>query len=37
VKTGEHELRLAHAEGPRSLLGREAEIFLNRLKTVPKR
>jgi tetratricopeptide (TPR) repeat protein len=37
VKPGVHQLRLAHAEGPRTVIGREAEIFLNRLKSVTKR
>ena len=37
ANAGIHQLRLAHAEGPRTLLGREAEIFLKRLKPVSKR
>jgi tetratricopeptide (TPR) repeat protein len=37
VKAGIHQLRLAHAEGAHSLLGREAQIFLERLKAVSKR
>ena len=37
VNAGIHELRLAHAEGPHTLLGSEAEIFLKRLKPVSKR
>jgi tetratricopeptide (TPR) repeat protein len=37
VNPGIHQLRLAHAEGPHTLLGREAETFLKRLKPVSKR
>ena len=37
VNAGIHQLRLAHGEGPHSQLGREAEIFLKRLKPVSKR
>jgi tetratricopeptide (TPR) repeat protein len=37
VNPGIHQLRRAHAEGPHSLLGHEAEIFLKRLKPIAKR
>lgn len=37
VSAGIHQLRLAHAEGPHTLLGGEAETFLKRLKPVSKR
>jgi tetratricopeptide (TPR) repeat protein len=37
VNAGIHQLRLAHTEGPHTLLGSEAEIFLKRLKPVSKR
>jgi tetratricopeptide (TPR) repeat protein len=35
VNAGVHQLKLAHAEGPHTTLGHEAEIFLERLKSVP--